>query len=467
MRLAWWNALIILALVNSLACSPAQPARSHSVERPDEPPQLSELNAPAVPPQGQVVAIVGAKLIDGTDRPAVDDAVVIVRGDLIAAVGRRQDIKIPSHAQVINAAGMSLLPGLFDAHFHLDGRNDRPGVFLRHGVTSVRDPGAWIEAYQTVRASGQPIPRLFLFGPHLDCPPVAYPKDAFIVSSAKDVRDAVNRFVDQGGIGVKVYFRLPLDLIRVAVETAHMRSVPVTAHLELVKAVDAIAAGVDGIEHVTSFGTSLADPDLAKRYIESVREKNSARDLGRYALWGTLDLDRCPRLKPTLDLAISHGAVLCPTLAVFELRPGDKKATDARVNGYATMLRFAGMYHRAGGHIVVGSHSDVPHAEYGFAYPRELELLVEAGLSPPDVLRAATLEGAKYFRVDERLGSIEVGKRADLILVQGDPLANISAMRNVKQVMLNGVWIDMNLPPTPKDAQKGELLHPAQPPPHK
>lgn len=422
---------------------------------------LHELNSPASPAAGKVTAIVGATLIDGTEHGTADDAVAVVRGDTIVAVGKRGDVKVPTDAEVVDARGMTLLPGLIDAHFHLDGRNDRPGVFLRHGVTSVRDPGAWIEAYDEVRKSGQPIPRLFLFGPHLDCEPVAYPKDAFVVHDAKDVRDAVNRFVDQGGIAVKVYFRVPLDLIKVACETAHARGVPVTGHLELVKAVDAIGVGIDGIEHVTSFGTSLAEPEVAEKFVAAVNAKNAARDPGRYALWGTLDLERCPRLKPTLDLAVSHGTVLCPTLAVFELRAGDKKATDDGVRGYLNMLRFTGMYFHAGGKIVVGSHSEVPHAEYGWAYPRELELLVEAGLTPAEVLRAATLEGAKYFRCDDRLGSVEVGKRADLILVEGNPLKDISVLRKVKRVMLNGVWVDMTIPQRPKPDPKKELLKPA------
>src|SRR5262249_3808046 len=152
----------------------------------------------------------------------------------------------------------------------------------------------------------------------------------------------------------------------------------------------------------------------------------------------------------------------CPTLAVFELRAGDKKATEAGVIGYENMLKFTGMYFRAGGKIVVGSHSEVPHAEYGWAYPRELELLIEAGLTPAEAPRCATVEGAKYFRCDDRLGSVEVGKKADLILVDGDPLKDISVMRKVKKVMLNGMWIDMKIPERPKPDPNRELIKPAK-----
>lgn len=95
---------------------------------------------------------------------------------------------------------------------------------------------------------------------------------------------------------------------------------------------------------------------------------------------------------------------------------------------------------RAGGRVVVGSHSAVPHAERGWAYQRELELLVESGLTPMQAIVAGTMENARFFRIAERLGSIEAGKLADLVLVEGDPLKDISTMRRVKRVMLNGRW---------------------------
>src|SRR5207302_4765532 len=110
----------------------------------------------------------------------------------------------------------------------------------------------------------------FLAGPHLDCPPHAHPQDAFAVSSVEETRRAVNRFVDQGASVIKVYFRLPLDFISAACEAAHQRGVPVTAHLELVDADAAIRAGLDGVEHVTSFGTALADREDAERFRKAV-----------------------------------------------------------------------------------------------------------------------------------------------------------------------------------------------------
>jgi imidazolonepropionase-like amidohydrolase len=105
------------------------------------------------------------------------------------------------------------------------------------------------------------------------------------------------------------------------------------------------------------------------------------------------------------------------------------------------MMKFVGLAKKAGASVVVGSHSSVPHAERGWAYQREMELLVESGLTPMEAIVAATTEQARYFRITERLGSIEAGKLADLILIEGNPLQDIRAMRKVKRVMLNGNWV--------------------------
>jgi imidazolonepropionase-like amidohydrolase len=114
------------------------------------------------------------------------------------------------------------------------------------------------------------------------------------------------------------------------------------------------------------------------------------------------------------------------------------------VRGFEKMLAFVGRARRAGANIVVGSHAMVPHAEKGWAYQREMELLVESGLTPLETITAATLNNARFFRVADRLGSVEVGKQADLLLVEGNPLADIRAMRQVKRVMLNGVWVALS-----------------------
>lgn len=398
---------------------------------------LREVNDVPSPKGSSLIAITKATLIDGRGGPAIENATVLIRGERIAAVGTK--IPIPPGSEVFDAAGLSVLPGLIDAHFHIDDDATLPALFLQHGITSVRDPGQWIEAYDEPRKSGAPIPRLFLAGPHLDQPPPAYPKDSILVRDAEETRLAVNSAIDQGASVIKVYFRLPLGLIRVAAETAHARGVPVTAHLEIVDAADAIRAGIDGIEHITSFGTSLMPRREAEKYRQAMLADNNARREGRYRVWNDLDL-QSPRVASVLELVAKRGVFLSPTLAVFERRAGDRDTNETHVRGFKNMLAFTGLAKRAGARVVVGSHSSVPHAERGWAYQREMELLVEAGFPPMQAIVAATLENARFFRIADRLGTLEPGKIADLLLVEGRPDQDITAMRKVKRVMLNGEW---------------------------
>lgn len=400
---------------------------------------LREVNDVAQPRAESTIAIVGATLIDGLGGPAIPDSVVIVRGDRIAAAGKRTSVTIPPGAEVVEANGLTLLPGLIDSHFHIDGDDSLPALYLSHGVTSLRDPGQWIKAYDAARAAPAPVPRLFLCGPHLDSPPPAYPKDSYLVRDADETRLAVNRFVDGGASGIKVYFRLPLALIKVAIDTAHARGVPVMGHLEIVDARDAINAGIDGIEHATSFGTALLPLRDAETYRQAVLADNSARVEGRYQVWNSIDL-KTPQARALFKLIVDRGVFVSPTLAVFERQIGDKGTTIVHTHAFKQMEAFVGLVKKAGAKVVVGSHSDVPHAKRGWAYQRELELLVASGLTPMEAIVAGTSENARYFHSDDRIGSVEAGKLADLILVQGDPLKDISNMRRIRRVMLNGVW---------------------------
>ncbi|MGV3603952.1 MAG: amidohydrolase family protein [Dyadobacter fermentans] len=407
----------------------------------DSPAQIREINHKEIPSNSGIIAITGATIIDGTGSKPITNGCVIVENGLITAVGAVSDTQIPGGAQVVDAAGLTLLPGFIDAHFHLDGVRGLPARFLRNGVTSLRDPGAWMEAYNGERTSDQPIPRLFLAGPHLDMFPPAYPRDAYVVRDADEAVRQVNRLADQGASVIKVYYRLPPAIIRAVCKAAHARGLPVTAHLEVTEAREAIEAGLDGIEHITSFGLTLVPQRDGERYRQMVMADNNARKQGRYDVWKNIDPDGA--MTDSLAAFLQRkGTFVSPTLGAFEYQSTEGQALDtARLEGFLKMKKITGKLHRAGAKIVVGSHSMIPYAETGWAFQREMELLVESGLSSADVITAATLQNARFFRIDNRLGSIEKGKQADLILIKGDPLKDISACRNVNRVMLNGVWI--------------------------
>lgn len=405
---------------------------------------LKEINPPASPSKEQPMAFVGARLIDGRGGSVVENSVVLIQGDAILSAGSAETALIPREAERFDFTGFSLLPGLIDSHFHSVNDLEVPARFLTNGVTTLRDPGHPFRFYQAVLQTDRLMPRVFLCGAHLDAYPPVWPQQALLVNNADQARAAVNHHVDQGATAIKIYFGLPLDLYEPVCNTATKRGVKVTAHLELVRADDAIRAGVRGIEHVTSFGTSLADPKVASDFIRRVREDPGARTELRYKMWDRLDLGDASKTQPLLDLIVEKDVFVSPTLAVFERREGDREVTDVHVKGFRNMLRFVGMCHDAGAVVVAGSHTYVPHAKFGEAFQRELELLVEAGLSPMEAIQAGTLNNARFFDAEKRLGSIEPGKLADLILVEGKPDENIKDMYNVRHVMLNGHWVSGN-----------------------
>jgi imidazolonepropionase-like amidohydrolase len=430
-RLAAW--LLPLQIFCAIVCVETWPSAFAA--------ELREIKLPPEPSPGNVVAIMGGRLIDGLGGNPIEDSVVVIRGSRIISAGPRIQIAVPEDAEKVIATGLSVLPGLIDSHFHSKNDVVRPVEYqLKHGITTFRDPGHPFRFYDAVRAAEKTMPRIFLCGGHLDAHPPAWPDQAEVIASADDARRAVNAHVDAGATAIKIYMRLPIEHIAAACDAAAAHGVAATAHLELVDADDAIRAGVRGIEHITSFGTALAEPDVAAQFKAAVAADSAARHQLRHRLWSTVDLDTSPRVKPLVDLVVRERVFVSPTLAVFEKRVGEKGASESDAAGFANMLRFAGVCHRAGARMVVGSHTSAPHAETGRAFQREMELLVEAGLSPMEAIVAATIHNAQFFGIHDRLGSIEPGKLADLILVEGDPTGDVRTLKNVRRIMLNGIW---------------------------
>ncbi len=410
---------------------------------------LREVNPPAAADPDRVIAIVGATLIDGLQGPPLASSAVVVKAGDIVAAGARDRVEIPPGARLFDASGKFLLPGMLDGHFHTNDPERVRGL-LTAGFTAFRDPGRPMPVYRRLLDPARPMPRAFLTGPHFDQAPHAHPHNAVDLRTDAEVRRLVRQLHRDGASAIKIYYRLPLELIRAACEEAANLGLPVTAHLELVRADAAIRAGLNGIEHVTSLGTALADEADALEFEHGVREDNAYRRDGRYRLWSKIDLDGNPKLDELMRLMLKRRVFLTPTLRPFEVLPGTQGVTDERLAGFAKMMRLTAMAARMGVPIVASSHGPTPEAIW-----REMELLVDSGLSTSEALSAAMSVPARFFGVQGTLGTVQAGSAADLVLLDADPVADVSALRRVSRVMLNGAWLQPFLHPSALPSHRG------------
>jgi imidazolonepropionase-like amidohydrolase len=426
------------------------------------------LSAAAVPaaltlasPQARFVVLDNVRVIDGTGAPPLERARVIIEGDRIARIGPADTVALPADAERLDLTGHTIVPGLIDLHFHIE--ND-PKLALRqlsHGVTAFRDPGQWNEKFEGLRrmiASEQiPGPRIFTTGPHIDGEHPAYPADSVVARDPEEARRLAERNVQQGASALKIYFRLPFASAKAVIDVCQARGIPCTAHLEVLDARELIAAGLHGLEHITSLGTSVIPQVEAEAYRQAVLANNDARRDGRYEVFARGDLDG-PQAQALYAVLRERKPWIDPTLAVFERRPPSPRsgfgATGAppgtkpemikvMAAGFAKMKELTRRSGLEGARLVMGGHSTVPFAERGEAPWRELELLVESGLSPLEAITAATGTAAGFLYRSDQFGTLRPGLQADLVILRGDVSRDISAIRTVDRVMVGGKWVDV------------------------
>lgn len=384
--------------------------------------------------------------------------------DLLIENGRIISISSVSHEQasidhVIDAGGRILLPGLFDMHGHID--EWQGGLHLAAGVTTVRDMGNDNASLQELIAderAGRALSPSIVAAGFLEGESPMSARNGFVVADLAAAKKAVDWYAANGYPQIKIYNSFPKEILRETVSYAHSRDLRVSGHVPVfLRAQDALDAGFDEIQHINQVLLNFL-----------VEDTTDTRTLERFYLPAKRVADMNFDSKPVQDfiarLAKDQIAV-DPTLATFDFirhRPGQMSkvfaavaahlppdvqrgltvaefdipddATAARYEkSYEKMVDFVGRMYRAGVPILAGT-DDMP----GFALQRELELYVAAGMTPAQALQVATWNGAKYSRTLPDRGSIAVGKRADLILVDGDPTANIADIRNVALVIKNG-----------------------------
>jgi imidazolonepropionase-like amidohydrolase len=402
--------------------------------------------------QRRSLVLDNVRVIDGSGAPPIERARIVIESGRIARIGPSSTVAAPPQAETLDLTGHTIVPGLIDLHFHIE--ND-PRLALRqlsNGVTAFRDPGQWNEKFEALRATIAADhlagPRIFTTGPHIDGEHPAYPADSVVARDPEEARRLAERNVRQGATALKIYFRLPFASAKAVIDVCQARGIPCTAHLEILDAGELITAGLHGIEHITSLGMSLTAQSEAEAYRQAVLADNDARRDGRYRMFARLDLES-PQAKALYRVLQERRPWIDPTLAVFERR-ADRPQPDTSpemaksgVAGFAKMEQLTRRVGAEGARLVMGGHSTVPFAGRGEAPWRELELLVDSGLTPLEAIAAATTTAAAFLYRSDQLGALRSGLAADLVVLRADPSRDISAIRTVDRVMVAGEWIDV------------------------
>jgi len=385
------------------------------------------------PPADQAFALSGVRLIDGTGRGPIDDATVVVRDGRITAVGPRASTPVPPNMRVIDVKGSTVAPGLWEMHAHAAQIEWLP-AYLAAGVTTVRDMGGeqpFLTAMRDTIASGKGLgPRLLLAGLVDGDAPGAF--GAVVAATPDQGRAIVDRYKAAGFNQMKLYSLLQPDVVSAITARAHELGMSVTGHvptaLGLTKAVE---AGMDHVAHLPINGDPLSPQTRAT--IELLAKKRVVID--PTLPWNEL-LGHAP--ETTLE-SFEPGFAHAPPALLANYR-SVKNDTDAatakrRVRESEAMVK---ALFDAGVPIVAGTDGALP----GYSLLRSIEMYVEAGMTPMQAIESATRVPAESMGLAKDAGTIEPGKRADLIVLDADPLAQISNIRKLRWVIANGRVLD-------------------------
>ena len=431
------------------------------------------------------IAITNVTVIDAVagERPG---QTVLIDGDRIVDVGPWASYS-PDALSTIDGTGKFLIPGLWDMHVHLtyDARftADMPESFIRYGITSVRDTGGLMEkmlpVLERMRAEGAIAPRVFFSGPLLDGEPVVYDgvdaPELGIANGTVEIAAAnVARLKSQGVDFVKIYEMVTPEVFAALVEAARAHDLPIAAHVPLSMRASSAAPHVHSMEHLRNVELDCAKNSAAlletrlqhlsaKTESSGMKLRSSLHSLQRLDAIAALDEENCATVLGTMRNTIQVPTARLNALSMFpvferedwaaalaEMPPAvqeewngpspwvdsDPGKRDLRFAQYTLdMIR---RMHRAGVPIGAGTDAPIALAIPGYSLHNELEILVAAGLTPREALAAATVQPAKFLGLDGEMGSIAPGMRADLVLLNANPLADIRNTREIDRVIARG-----------------------------
>lgn len=434
----------------------------------------------------QFAVLVGGTVIDGNGGPPLEDAVVVIRGNKIVAVGKRNTVKYPGTARVIDVNGKYLIPGLIDLHIHY--RDWMGELFLAHGVTTVKDLGdvvEWISAVSADVESGRMVgPRIFYVGNGLDAPPPAMESHVG-VDNPKMARQAVRLLNSRGVCAIKIREKATPELVIAIADEAHKLGLAVTGHIRRTDAREAALAGIDGLEHASGVVQLLStrsreiDPkegpiqaviaDLtAFATIEDSKLNELAKLLAKNKValiptmvgwWRMASESRDDFAREDAEYAKNLSLVYVPedvrklwsTSFIYNVKNADDLA-QLKV-AFKKLQYLLRMQYQAGGKVLAGS--DTVNSVPGLSLQRELMMLVDAGFTPLQAITMATRDNAQFLRKGAELGSIERGKLADIVVLNASPITDIRNISQISLVIKNGRLVDRNYHadysiPTPK-----------------
>lgn len=407
---------------------------------------LAEMARRISPARKGALAIVGATLVDGTGRPPINDSVIVIENDRIISAGPRKSVKVPAGARVIDAKGKTVLPGLWEMHAHFEQVEWGP-IYLAAGVTTCRDVGNEFEFITSVRdaiQAGRGLgPRMLLAGIVDGDGPSAL--GVIRANTPEQAREVVNRYKKAGFAQIKIYSSVKPEILRAICEEAHRLGMTVTGHIpQGMNAIQGVEAGMDQINHI--------------QYIPPVMLPKERKP----GVPATVDLEST-EAKQSIAFFKEHGTVLDPTMALMEIlthssadpvssfEPGIQKVAPelstqlqntgvpagAAARAKATFdqwMNVLAALHKAGVPIITGTDQAVP----GHSLHREIELYVKAGFTPMEAIQASTIVPARVMKLDKETGTVEAGKRADLIILDANPLQSISNIRTARFVVAAG-----------------------------
>ncbi len=411
---------------------------------------LSALGKAVPPVQMGAYAITGATLIDATGAPPVPDSVVVIRDGRISAAGPGASVAVPRGLAIVDGKGKTLLPGLWEMHTHASGVEFGPAS-LASGITTMRDCGGefdFLVAMRNAIDKQMAVGRRMLLAGLVD----AGGLKAFghvTAESPDEGRAAARRYHDAGFEQIKLYTFLAPDVIRAISAEAHRLGMTVTGHVpQSVSTMGGIEAGMDQINHLNYVTTMLRGPssgasgqppavdlnsEAAKQAIQFLLDHHTVVD--PTASWGEMSGHSREVSVETFE----PGILGAPAVLDSKFRGLENAATAEQMRTrMASTLSVIGALHKAGVPIVPGSDTGL----VGFGLHREIELYVQAGMTPMEAIQSATIVSARAMQLDKTAGTIEAGKRADLILVDGDPLKDITTLRKVTRVVTNGRMYD-------------------------